>query len=87
MTRTDTDELADYVFGVKRKAWHRYSLMYWWWHAQRILNFVINRPLCFFGEHTYDGIFHTVVLDSGARGSVKRYRCRYCHKPSRLEEK
>lgn len=81
--RTDAEELVDYVFATKRKAWHRYSLKYWWWHVQEIANFIINRPLCFFGKHrVYDGIFHTEVLSCGEESGFKCYHCRFCDKPS-----
>jgi len=84
--RANADELTDYVFAMKRKAWHRYSLEYWWWHIRRILDFIMNRPLCFLGKHKiYDGIFHAVVLPCGEKGSFKCYHCRFCGKPSNEE--
>jgi len=79
------NELMDYLF--RETAWYHSSPKYWWWSIKQMFLISINRPLCWFGKHRiYDGIFHTIALDSGKLDVFECYHCRYCKKPMNEEK-
>ena len=79
----DSNELCDYIFSVRRKKFYQYSPSYYWAHIKRLIDYIVNRPLCFFGWHrAYDGLFHTRIDRFGDKDGYKCYHCRYCNKPA-----
>lgn len=81
-----TLDLIDYIGLGERKPWYQHGRMFYWWEFCWLVEFIVNRPLCFFGIHrAYDGLFHTCLDSDGDRDGFKCYHCRYCNKPADQE--